>query len=81
MTIVYKLLYIDSYYLASMVIFSNVLKQLFGKKLFQNNFSPRIIKVVDDGLVANPLYLKTGNEYISITSGEILIPKITSLKA
>ena len=37
-------------------------------------------KVVDDidndGLVANPLYLKTGNEYISITSGEIFVPKI-----
>ena len=45
MTIVNKLLYIDSYYLASMVIFSNVLKQLFSKKLFQNNFSPQIIKV------------------------------------
>ena len=45
MTIVNKLLYIDSYYLASMVIFSNVLKQLFGKRLFQNNFSPRIIKL------------------------------------
>ena len=29
MTIVNKLLYIDSYYLASMVIFSNVLKWLF----------------------------------------------------
>ena len=43
MKIVNKLLYIDSYYLASMVIFSNVLKQLLGKKLFQNNFSPRII--------------------------------------
>ena len=43
MTIVNKLLYIDSYCLASMVIFSNVLKQLFGKKLFQNNFSLRII--------------------------------------
>ena len=38
------------------------------------------LKVVDDGLVANPLYLKTGNEYISITSGEIFVPKITSLK-
>ena len=46
MTIVNKLLYIDSYYLASMVIFSNVLKQLFGKKLFQNNFSPRIINKI-----------------------------------
>ena len=43
MTIVNKLLYIDSYYLASMVIF---LQQPFGKKLFQNNFSPRIIKYV-----------------------------------
>ena len=38
------------------------------------------LKVVDDGLVANPLYLKTGNEYISITPGEISVPKITSLK-
>ena len=38
------------------------------------------LKVVDDGLVANPLYLKTGNEYITITSGEIFVPKITSLK-
>ena len=28
-----------------MVIFSNVLKQLFGKKLFQNNFSPQIINM------------------------------------
>ena len=46
MTIVNKLLYIDSYYLASMVIFSNVLKQLFGKKLFQNNFSPQIINYI-----------------------------------
>ena len=45
MTIVNKLLYTDSYYLASMVIFSNVLKQLFGKKLFQSNFSPRIINM------------------------------------
>ena len=48
MTIVNKLPYIDSYYLASMVIFSNVFekakmvsKKLFGKKLFQN-ISPRI---------------------------------------
>ena len=48
MTIVNKLLYIDSYYLASMVIFSNVLKQLFGKKLFQNNFSPRIITTIQN---------------------------------
>ena len=39
------------------------------------------LKVVDDGLVANQLYLKTGNEHISITSGEIFVPKITSLKA
>ena len=38
------------------------------------------LKVVDDGLVANPLHLKTGNEYISITSGEIFVPRITSLK-
>ena len=42
------------------------------------------LKVMDDidndGLVANPLYPKTGNEYISITSGEIFAPKITSLK-
>ena len=41
-------------------------------------------KVVDDidndGQVANPLYPKTGNEYTSITSGEIFVPKITSLK-
>ena len=58
MTIVNKLLYIDSYYLASVVIFSNVfkkvvLKQLFGKKLFQNNFSPRIIKQK----ISNPRYI------------------------
>ena len=38
------------------------------------------LKVVDDGLVANPLYLKTGNEYITITSGEIFVLKITSSK-
>ena len=38
------------------------------------------LKVVDDDLVANPLYLKTGNEYISITSGGIFVPKIISLR-
>ena len=38
------------------------------------------LKVMDDGLVANPFYLKTRSEYISITSGEIFVPKITSLK-
>ena len=38
------------------------------------------LKIVDDDLVANPLYLKIGNEYISITSGEIFVPKITSLR-
>ena len=45
MTIVNKLLYMDSYYLVSMVIFSGVLKQLFSKRLFQNNFSPRITNI------------------------------------
>ena len=39
------------------------------------------VKVVDDGLVANPLYLKTGNESISIALEEIFDPKIyNSLK-
>ena len=40
------------------------------------------VKVVDDGLVANPLYMKTGNESISIASEEIFDPKIyNSLKS
>ena len=37
----------------------------------------KVVHDIDnDGLEANPLYLKTRNEYISITSGEIFVPKI-----
>ena len=49
MTIVNKLLYIDSYYLTSMVIFSNVLKRWFSnnflaKSCFKTTFHHRSLK-------------------------------------
>ena len=57
MTIVNKLLYIDSYYLASMVIFSNVLKRWFwknflAKSCFKTTFHHGSLS---EGLVTPPL--------------------------
>ena len=34
-----------------------------------------MLQVVDDGVVANP-YMKTGNEFTLVTSGEIVDPEI-----
>ena len=52
MTIVNKLLFIDSYYLTSMVIFSNVLKQPFGKSCFKTTFHHRSLRS-EIGIISN----------------------------